>query len=301
MKRGSEKILHGLGARRFALRRNAPLTVVLAYHNVVPEGERRCGDLSLHIGQRRFAEHLDRLTETHDVVPLDEAFQPRPGGHARPRAVVTFDDAYLGAVTAGLDELRARGLPATIFVCPGLLGSEGFWWDRLAPGGRPLSEAVRAHALEELAGRQEDVLSWAAAEGLPIAELPAHARPASADVLAAATARGDVSLGSHTWGHPNVTRIPPGALRDEIARTARWLADSSAPVVGWLAFPYGIHDPASVAEAEDACEGAFRIDGGLAERRGRWPADRFRTPRINVPAGLSADGLALRVAGIGPR
>src|SRR5258706_9071692 len=79
-----------------ALRRGRVL--VVAYHNVVPDDWAGTGDTSLHLRLSRFVGEIDRLRQTHDVVPLSEATEPaRPG--ARPRAVVTFDDAYRGAVT----------------------------------------------------------------------------------------------------------------------------------------------------------------------------------------------------------
>lgn len=309
MKRGIERALVASGAASVARGRQAPSTAILAYHGVVPEGERAAGDAGLHIPRARFAAHLDRLTESHDVVALTEVFRPAsadgrsgaPGrGRRRPRCVLTFDDAYLGALTAGMEEVRRRGLTATVFVSPGLLGCEGFWWDRLAPPGEGALDAdLREHALGPLGGRQEEVLAWARREGLPLAELPAWARPASEERLDAEVAKGGVTLGAHMWSHPNMAGAEGETLRRELAHTTTWLDARPEVSIPWLAYPYGLHDPASVELARGAVEGALRIRGGLAERRGRVVEDRYRVPRINVPTGLSADGLTLRMAGIG--
>src|SRR5690349_11770100 len=138
--------------------------VILAYHNIVPRGERADGDGSLHLSADVFGQHLDALLESHDVVSLTEVTVAREGG-GRPRAAITFDDAYAGAVKAGLAELRSRGLPATIFVAPGRLGRQTFWWDALADDGA-VPPRVREYALEMLAGQQERVLAWAATAGI---------------------------------------------------------------------------------------------------------------------------------------
>ena len=287
----------GVPARR--IRRRASGTVILSYHNVVPTGEQAVGDLSLHIGQRRFGEHLDRLLETHDVVPLAELrIGEVPVG--RPRAVVTFDDAYRGTITAGFDELNRRGLPGTVFVPPGCLGSDGFWWDRIASPHEGLGSEVRSHALESLGGKGDQILAWAVSEGMSLAELPDHARPATRDELLDAARSGRFELGSHTWSHVNLAGVSPSEAAEEISRGHAWLddVDAAIPCVDWLAYPYGLYSAEVAAAAAQQVGHAVRVDGGAAEVEGIWTADSHRLPRINVPAGLSPHGLVLRLAGM---
>lgn len=299
VKKGLERGFIASGVARARIRRRASGTVILSYHNVVPTGEKPVGDVSLHIGQARFAEHLDRLRETHDVVALSDV---RVGevAEGRPRAVVTFDDAYRGAVTAGFEELNRRRLPGVVFVPPGCLGGEGFWWDRIASPGTGLGPEVRTHALEALGGRGDRVLAWAAEQGIRAAELPDHARPATRDELFAAARSGRFELGSHTWSHVNLAGVPLSEAEEEISRGHQWLeeVDGSIPVVDWLAYPYGLYSDQVVVAAAERVAHAVRVDGGSAEVGGRWIADRHRLPRINVPAGLSPDGLVLRLAGL---
>ncbi|HET9986314.1 MAG TPA: polysaccharide deacetylase family protein [Longimicrobiales bacterium] len=278
--------LPGLGRRALAGR-----TLILAYHNVVPRGERPAGDASLHLPQDRFAAQLDALLETHEVVPLAAVLEPDGRPPRRPRAVITFDDAYRGSLTAGLAELAARGLPATFFVAPAYVPDGAFWWDALAAAG-----PVRETALEALAGRQRAILDWAAARGVRAAAVPPHATAASEAELRAATAHPGITLGSHSWSHPNLARLPADELRAELRRPLEWLRARFAAVVPWLAYPYGLASP-SVARlaAEAGYAGALRIDGGWV------PAalgDRFRVPRLNIPAGVSPEGFVLRAAGL---
>jgi peptidoglycan/xylan/chitin deacetylase (PgdA/CDA1 family) len=282
------------------LRSGHPTAAILAYHNVLPDDAPPVGDVALHIGRRRFAAHLDRLVETHRVVPLHELHTAEDDG--RPLAVLTFDDAYRGALTVGLDEVAARGLPATVFVTPGHLGGEGFWWDLLAPGGgEPLADEVRTRALWSHDGNHEQVLAWAHDANVPRSALPPEARPADVSLLRQAARRPGVTLGSHTWGHVNLGALSADACHAEVERGHRGLADAvgaGATLIDWLAYPYGLHSPAAVEAAGRTVSGAVLVEGGLARWQGRWSPEPLRVPRISVPRGLSVDGLSLRLAGL---
>src|SRR5690606_40922240 len=85
----------------------------------VPPEDAGQGDTSLHLPLPRFIQQIERVARTHEIVDLETTLS---GPGHRPRAVLTFDDAYRGAVTLALPELRKRGLPATVFVAPALLG-----------------------------------------------------------------------------------------------------------------------------------------------------------------------------------
>jgi peptidoglycan/xylan/chitin deacetylase (PgdA/CDA1 family) len=269
--------------------------LVLAYHNIVPHGEPRCGDVSLHLSQREFARQLDLLGRQFRVVPLAEALEPAARG-SRPRIAITFDDAYCGAVTAGVDELARRGMPATVFVAPGLLERQEFWWDRYAaPGSAGLDAAFRRHALTELRGSLEPIDAWASERGRAGRTLPAHARSATEGELRGAVARPGVVLGSHTWSHPNLAALGGHELGEELTRPLEWLRSRFSAVIPWLSYPYGLASP-EVEEAANGAgyQGAVRIDGGRLGAR----AGRFAVPRLDVPAGISLEGFALRTTGI---
>ena len=292
VKRGAEAALARSGAARLLGTRSGAL--VLAYHNVVPEGSPREGDASLHLPQHAFAEQLDSVTRTHEVVPLDALLQPTAADSGRPRVAVTFDDAYQGSVTAGVAELVTRQLPATIFVAPAFVGGRTFWWDAIVPAGEPAS--FRERALAELGGSDARVRTWARQQGLD--EVVPHPDNRAADeaTLQAATAHPGITLGSHTWSHPNLARTEGAALIEELVRPLEWLRERFSAVIPWLAYPYGLSSAAAErAAAEVGYAGALRVEGG-------WIPDGFANPfalpRLNIPAGLSADGFRLRMQGM---
>ena len=275
--------------------------LVLAYHNVVPDGETGWGEGSLHINQSLFRHHLDVLQRAATIVPLDRIFHyedDRPDG---PFVAITFDDGYHGAVTVGADELTRRNLPATYFVTPGLSSEDGFWWDRFAQsGGGTLDERLREHCLEALAGKQARVLHWADTTGRARESAPEFARPAEHRELQALMARGQFQLGCHTWTHPNLRRLSSAERQVEFRRCRDWITKTTGEPPETFSYPYGLESSAVRADARaTGHHHGFRISGGWLPRAGS--GEELALPRLNIPAGLSPEGLRLRLAGLGLR
>ena len=281
------------GAARLTLRQRTQDVAVLAYHNVVPRGESVVGDRSLHVDQAEFAAQLDLIQRHAQVVPLSKIHQSPL--ESRLRVAITFDDAYRGAMTAGLDELEKRGMPSTVFVPTGLLGSEGFWWDLLAVNSEPLEPAMRDHVLDQLQGDGSRALDWAREEGRPIADLPDHALPMTEDELLNLESEG-LTLGAHTVSHANLPVLTESEVRNELLESKKWLEERTSRYIDWLAYPYGHYDDMVARVAGQVFEGAVRVDGGLID--GSKPPPDDRVPRINVPRGLTLDGLLLRLSGL---
>ena len=298
-----ESVLLRGGPAALSRRRLGNRGLVLAYHNVVEDGDQGHGDASLHLPLHSFRAQLAALDERAEVVALSALLdstedREHAPSRERPRVAITFDDAYRGAVTLGLPELSRRGMPATVFVSPGRLGDQTFWWDRCAPeAARRGDSGFRDTALDELAGVDDDVAKWATANGWAEDVLPEAYRTVSEAELAEAARLPGVTFASHSWSHPNLTKLGDEELRTELARPREWLAARFQPSIPYLAYPYGIVDDRVAAAAADAgYEAGFRVEGGwLAQGR---PPDRFLLPRLNVPAGLSDTGFRCRLAGL---
>ena len=266
---------------------------VLAYHNIV-EQSHSLGDVSLHLERRRFAAQLDRLLKTHRPIALDEVW----GDHARgggPRFAVTFDDAYRGAVRLAIPELVARGVPATFFVCPGMLSEPGFWWDRIAAPGGGLAASARTICLDDLRGVQSAIL-----ERFTPSDVPADLHPATLEELRAAALAPGITFGSHTWTHPNLAVLPREALEGELDRCRAWLDGEfgDRALTSHLALPYGLAGAHAVEAARAAgYRFIYRIEGGVT-RPDELDPDGQLLPRLNVPGGVSVRGLELRASGL---
>jgi peptidoglycan/xylan/chitin deacetylase (PgdA/CDA1 family) len=268
--------------------------LILAYHGIIPDGVSPVGERALFISARDFATQLDTLVELVDVAPLDQIDEE---GDGRPRAAITFDDAYCGAVTVGLNELAKRGLPATIFVSPARLNRHVFWWDALADSQGSLDNVIRSCALNEFRGSDERVRGWAAAAALPASDrLPAYAQAATETELRAGLALDGMTIGSHTWSHANLTTLSAPEVSAELERSRDWLrTEFGKKAIDWLAYPYGLDSREARRAAEGAgYRGALRIAGGWHRPSDVSP---FARPRLNVSAGVSIAGFRARLLG----
>jgi peptidoglycan/xylan/chitin deacetylase (PgdA/CDA1 family) len=216
---------------------------------------------------------------------------------SRPRAVITFDDAYRGAVLAGVSELRRRKLPATIFVPPAFIDGGDFWWDVLTPrGAAGLDDAVRDHALAACAGQDATVRAWARQQNMSLTPSPRHMTCASEAELRAAVTETRITLGAHSWSHPNLTRLDAATLTRELREPYAWLMQRFPQhTVAAISYPYGCVDATVRAATRDAGLTGFLITGGFTTLA---PADRTAVPRLNIPAGVSRNGFVMRAAGL---
>jgi peptidoglycan/xylan/chitin deacetylase (PgdA/CDA1 family) len=278
-----------LGRRRGVL--------ILAYHNIIPDSVAAGGDSSLHLRRATFASQLDLLCDTCDVIPLERALQERAGPSRRPQAVITFDDAYRGAMTVGIQEVVDRGLPATVFVAPAFVGGRFFWWDALTPRGAPApTDAFRARALNECRGMDEAVRRWAEECGCQTQTLHDAVACASLEELHAAAAKPGITFASHSWSHPNLPRLTATELDTELSRPLVWLRERFDRALPVLSYPYGLSSLAvEGAAAAAGYKAGVLVGGGWASAPVR---DLFALPRLNVPAGLSRNGFVLRASGL---
>jgi len=291
LKQAAETILGNGLVTRLSRTWRSGQRLLLAFHNVVPQGAPSEGDRSLHCSFDQFRRHLDLLQARHPIRSLEQALAP---GSEETMIAITFDDAYAGAVLMGLPELSGRGIPATMFVAPGLLGAGVPWWDAIA-GAEGLGDDVRRDCLETLGGESSRVMEWARRAGLRSSDGGETVRIATEAELTGVASLKGVTLGAHSWSHPNLVRCAEADLRHELSRTMQWLEERfGGQARKWLAYPYGLNDAAVRRSAAGAgYEAAFTITGGWYRR----PQDPFAIPRLNVPAGLSTGGLAARLNG----
>jgi peptidoglycan/xylan/chitin deacetylase (PgdA/CDA1 family) len=307
--------LRAAAARSRLERQRRPRRLVLAFHNVIPDGvAAETSDRSLHLPRRRFEQLLDAVMALPNVAlashPLDDA-----GRSARVQVLITFDDAYRGALEHALPALAVRGGAAVVFTAPQLLGCARTWWDRLAPvylqrGARQWEQRREQLLSLPASGLQDRVFALEGAEAPgaepPGAEAPGGEAPggeppgaeapggagdllgiATAAELAAACQHGGVWLGCHSFRHACLPSITGAELREELERSRGWLASSGLPWLPWHAFPYGRWSDGVVdALRELEYTQAFRVDAAPLA-----PRYALLAPRVNVPAGMSPDGL----------
>jgi peptidoglycan/xylan/chitin deacetylase (PgdA/CDA1 family) len=276
-----------------ALRRRSRRGLVLLYHRIA--GPRRDPQM-LDVAARNFADQLAVLARTTTPLPLDDFESLRRAGGLPERAVaVTFDDGYADNLLAAAPGLVRHGIPATVFITTGMIGSEReFWWDdveRIAfdvplagddPASRQREYASLVSALHPLptAVREQRLAALRASASVPETGRQSH-RALSLDELRALAAQPGISIGAHTITHPSLARLAVGEQSREMAGSARWLEQAIGAPVRSLAYPFGTPNDVSadtVRAASAVFAYAMATDAGAAWR---W-SPRWRLPRVTV-------------------
>ena len=95
-------------------------TLVLCYHNIVPDGTPpEMLEALLAVPAGRFASQVRYLSGRYDTVTLDDVEQ---GPETQKALVLTFDDGYRAVLDQALPLLSASRLPAYVFVNPEFVG-----------------------------------------------------------------------------------------------------------------------------------------------------------------------------------
>lgn len=289
-----EKALVNSGLAAFGRSMRRRDTLVLAYHNVLPAFVRPSGERSLHLSESAFARQLDVLSEHCDVIPLASLFEDsqNPG---RPRVVITFDDAYVGALTVAVPELARRRMAATIFAAPGLFG-RATWWDILSDrNSGEVPAGVRERALELCRGNIDQVLRTFGGDASDKRFSPEELI-GTEEQLRVSLQHPGIAVGSHTWSHSNLAVLSATSVGNELRESLDWLRSRFDQFVPWLSYPYGRYSTTvENAAAVSGFVGAFRVDGGWFKSDTTQRPQAI--PRYNVPAGLSLDGFRLRLGG----
>lgn len=269
----------------------APLRV-LAYHEI--------RDLD---GFRRQVEHL---VDRYRPVSVGEVLRWLDGGDLPSRSVwLTFDDADPSVVDDALPVLSAHRVPATMFVCPGVVDTtRPYWWqvvERIAPDRvgplKLVPDDDRRRQVSELEER------LARRDGAPAVQ--PQLTSAQLDRWLAA----GLDVGNHTWDHPLLDHCPPEEQERQIRHAHDWLMDRVHPHHLVFAYPNG--NPADHADRVLAGLG-YRLnalfDHRLAVHRAPSRLSRLRTnadadlPRFRaIVGGVHPLVHALRPGGENPR
>jgi peptidoglycan/xylan/chitin deacetylase (PgdA/CDA1 family) len=307
-------------ARRARARLDGSCAAVLCYHRVLPAADAaRAGvEPGMFVTPDTFRRHLEWFTRELRVLPLGEVVARLLRGEPLPprACALTFDDGWRDGHQHAWPALREAGLPATIFLVTGRVGTPGaFWpdevWRRLAA----LPPAERRARVRELLGAEPaGAPEHAAVEGLKRLAEPERAR--ALDRLRAATpapragerelldwseveemARGgQLEFESHGATHAILCGLAPERMAGELRDARAALRDRGLGRHALLAYPSGAFDP-QVVEAARACghRAAFTTRPGLAA----LSAPPLTLPRILLHEDVSASTaeLGYRVPG----
>jgi peptidoglycan/xylan/chitin deacetylase (PgdA/CDA1 family) len=178
--------------------------------------------------------------------------------------VITFDDGVRNHFTVAWPILRAHAVPATFFVCPGLIESgEWLWRTELRMRLKSLNDA-ELHSVAMDAGcplrAVEPIMEWT--KGLPMHERLAFQRsvekrtrsfsPPAEQIERHTPLSWDqirqmdthlITIGSHTSTHPMLPTLDGSLLDSEIIDSRRMLEQKLDRCVDLFSYPNGASDP----------------------------------------------------------
>jgi len=257
--------LHRVGLSRGLTRaagwtRRGPVFAILTYHRVNDHRDPFFSAMPTTVFERQ----VQHLARHYTVLPVEELVdRMRAGAVPRNAAAITFDDGYRDTLTHAAPILAGYGLPATVFLATGFIGTtEVPWYDRLAtalklsrrpsviaPSGEELvletiEDRVRALARTQthLKTLPEEQFRRAFArllEGLGSSERQsAKNAMLSWDDVHALRGLG-FRIGAHTVTHPILSRITAERVRAEVLGSREMIQGACGVAPRAFAYPNG--------------------------------------------------------------
>ena len=277
--------------------------LILTFHRIRPAGQQldpfdTCPSVSVDV----FREMLIYGRERFAMVPLAELWHR--GAGSKPAAAVTFDDGWRDNYDLAYPVLRELGIPATVFVTTGKIGSsQPFWQQTLGQAFRSATagsggEASRRLALALCAKDgvsptpalyRRTVLAW---KKLPAGQCEDRLRLAgclsparsdhsrcflSVEEIGEMAAAG-ITFGSHTVTHPILPQLTPAEMDREMRESKTCLEELLHRPIDMIAYPNGAFSDEVLNRARAA---GYRIGCTTRRRRIGDGDDCLRLARID--------------------
>jgi peptidoglycan/xylan/chitin deacetylase (PgdA/CDA1 family) len=255
--------------------------IILNYHRVLqPSAYDEAVPAGMVVRPKTFEKHLRYLRRRYRVVSVEELIELREHNETtgRPLCAITFDDGWRDNYEQALPLLRQYGLPATLFISTGFMGTRKTPWfyrlgdvlHRLAemseeqcamllsdgPGKLPAgltgwltnspSERRRdiervVEGMKSLPGAQLEALIERLERCLGPASQPVNGNPAAMldwEQLREMT-HSSFEIGSHGVTHFILTQIPKSAMKAEVAHSKGCIEKQLGRSIGGFSYPNG--------------------------------------------------------------
>ncbi len=236
--------------------------IILIYHRVT--------DLSsdpekLAVSPGNFRRQMEFLKQHFQIVRFEEDWSDRK----EPAVVITFDDGYADNVLEALPVLEEVGVPATIFVSTGHIGTdEEFWWHHLEgillregefPDHFVLNDPLYGRYWDTDTAQQRKVL-YASLNALMqrvcperrevwLDQLSQWAPPGKAgksihrsmtrEELKRLAVSKWATIGAHTVTHPALSALTEEQQRKEILTSRQQLENITSTKITTFSYPFG--------------------------------------------------------------
>ena len=221
---------------------------------------------------------------------------------------MTFDDGYRDNLTNALPIAESKGVPITVFVTSGILGSHhGFWWDRLGTllrarpphvreidlpvGGRnvrlPLGssgiradlDSVRRHLLPLRVTEIERALDAVSEQWQVGSAPPPDAGTLTPEDLLQLAASDTATIGAHTVDHVRLRDRAAREQQDTISGSKGELEQSIGRAVSHFAYPFGRRDDFNDHSVDAVRSAGFDTACTAIPGTARSSTDPYRLPR----------------------
>lgn len=279
---------------------------VLGLHRVLSarEAADTCSQAGIVMREETFDRLLAFLKDRFAVLTLDE-FLAGDGATRRhgPQCLITFDDGWRDTYTTAWPLLRRHGLPATVFLATGFLGTaDTFWIERLLYAWRKEAarDALRGQFWREMPGAAigddpdplVEVLKRMSAVRRERLLAPVLDGAGSSPVdrmmtwqQAREMAGDGVSFGAHTVTHPLLTFEQDETIERELVESRRAIEEQLGRPARAFAYPNGDWDERVRSAVFRHFEYAFTTTTGWH----RCGQDRFTARRILLHEGNVTD------------
>ncbi len=267
------------------------------YHGVAQQGAQALGQQLRYLARHFKIVSLDSMLDhiTTGSLPLEHEI------------VLTFDDGLRNNLTVVYPILRELQVPATMFVCPGLVESGEWLWNHemrcrlqtlaipelvdvrmklLAPGNTIAAIIEWMKTLQLQQRRTAEAIIRQATAGFQATE----AQREAFDIMnwndLRSLDRDLITVGSHTLSHPILTKLSGQEIEAEILESRRCLEQRLERKVDLFCYPNGAYDRRAYQLVQKTYRAAVTTETGVIN--GTEVLDIHRLPRI-----ASAENAAL--------
>ncbi len=274
---------------------------ILVFHRVNDDGDPFFPSLPTSV----FAARMEHIVRHYVVLPLDELVVRLAGGCVPSNALaLTFDDGYRDTLSHAAPILARHGLPATVFLATGYIGTREMpWYDVLAgaiktgrrdyvnlPGARALPLGSEPERLRALGAALRHLKSLAdtdrrRAVARMVADLEGDDVAGQKRVMLTWDEVGALrglgfSIGAHTVTHPIMARTTPEEAWEEIHGSKTAIERRLGVQVTGFAYPNGAPEDYDEASVHFVKQAGFAW--AVTTRRG---LNRSSTPMFELRRG----------------
>lgn len=256
---------------------------------------------TLRCDQHLLAAQLHYLHRCFRIVQLDRVVKDLAAGKPpkHNEIVLTFDDGLRNNATVAYPVLKHLEIPATFFVCPGLISTGQWLWTHetrcrlgmLHTGA--LSSLARQ--LSCAAATVEGIVEWMKTLGpndrqaaeAKIRQATLGFQPSAEDREACDMMDWNtlgsldpdlITIGSHTLTHPILTTLDDASIDLEMTESRRQLEQKLNRAANYFCYPNGSHHAQSSRAAKRTYDAAVTVENGVVT--GKDSADLHCLPRI---------------------